>query len=131
MLQDADALPQLIGDWKTVDQWQTHINQLFYRFRGNEIRKYYQTFASADYRLAHALAADYVEQVSRRDKTSKDQRAAADTRPLTRMGNRWRASGIPGIVPASTMTEGWRSSASRVARSHSTARRRELDPSRS
>jgi len=50
MLQDADALPQLIGDWKTVDQWQTHINQLFYRFRGNEIRKYYQTFASADYR---------------------------------------------------------------------------------
>jgi len=83
MLQDADALPQLIGDWKTVDQWQTHINQLFYRFRGNEIRKYYQTFASADYRLAHALAADYVEQVSRRDKTSKDQRAAADTRPLT------------------------------------------------
>ena len=82
MLQDADALPQLIGDWKTVDQWQTHINQLFYRFRGNEIRKYYQTFASADYRLAHALAADYVEQTSRRDKTSKDQRAAADTRPL-------------------------------------------------
>jgi hypothetical protein len=79
MLQDADALPQLIGDWKTVDQWQTHINQLFYRFRGNEIRKYYQTFASADYRLAHALAADYVEQVSRRDKTSKE---AADTRPL-------------------------------------------------
>ena len=82
MLQDADALPQLIGDWKTVDQWQTHINQLFYRFRGNEIRKYYQTFASADYRLAHALAADYVEQVSRRDKTSKDQPPAADTRPL-------------------------------------------------
>ena len=82
MLQDADALPQLIGDWKTVDQWQTHINQLFYRFRGNEIRKYYQTFASADYRLAHALAADYVEQVSRRDKISKDQRAAAGTRPL-------------------------------------------------
>ena len=46
MLQDADALPQLIGDWKTLDQWQTHINQLFYRFRGDEIRRYYQTFAS-------------------------------------------------------------------------------------
>ena len=90
MLQDADALPQLIGDWKTVDQWQTHINQLFYRFRGNEIRKYYQTFASADYRLAHALAADYVEQVSRRDKTSKE---AADTRPQIRkcVGSLWDA----------------------------------------
>jgi hypothetical protein len=83
MLQDADALPQLIGDWKVVDQWQTHINQLFYRFRGNEIRKFYQTFASADYRLAHALAADYVEQVSTRRKPSKAQLStAADTRPL-------------------------------------------------
>jgi len=78
MLQDADALPQLIGDWKTVDQWQAHINQLFYRVRGDEIRKFYQTFASADYRLAHALAADYLEQVSKRDKRSQD-----GGRPLT------------------------------------------------
>jgi hypothetical protein len=78
MLQDADALPQLIGDWKTVDQWQTHINQLFYRVRGNEIRKFYQTFASADYRLAHALAADYFEQVCKRDKRSQE-----GGRPLT------------------------------------------------
>jgi len=79
MLQDADALPQLIGDWKAVDQWQAHINQLFYRFRGDQIRKFYQTFASADYRLAHALAADYFEQVAKRDKTSK----AIGDRPLT------------------------------------------------
>ena len=71
MLQDADALPQLIGDWKAVDQWQAHINQLFYRFRGDQIRKFYQTFASSDYRLAHALAADYFEQVAKRDKASK------------------------------------------------------------
>jgi hypothetical protein len=78
MLQDADALPQLIGDWKTVDQWQTHINQLFYRVRGNEIRKFYQTFASADYRLAHALAAEYLEQVYKRDKRSPE-----GGRPLT------------------------------------------------
>ena len=83
MLQDADALPQLIGDWKAVDQWQAHINQLFYRFRGDQIRKYYQTFASADYRLAHALAADYFEQVSKRDKASKDQPSARSDRPLT------------------------------------------------
>ncbi|HKT35489.1 MAG TPA: SAM-dependent methyltransferase [Nitrospira sp.] len=78
MLQDADALPQLIGDWKTVDQWQAHINQLFYRFRGDEIRKFYQTFSSADYRLAHALAADYFEQVSKREKASKEQRSTGD-----------------------------------------------------
>jgi Putative S-adenosyl-L-methionine-dependent methyltransferase len=83
MLQDADALPQLIGDWKAVDQWQAHINQLFYRFRGDQIRKFYQTFASADYRLAHALAADYVEQVSKREKVSRDQGFALNDRPLT------------------------------------------------
>jgi hypothetical protein len=83
MLQDADALPQLIGDWKAVDQWQAHINQLFYRFRGDQIRKYYQTFASADYRLAHALAADYCEQASKRDKASKDHHSASSDRPLT------------------------------------------------
>src|SRR5215471_4010776 len=63
MLPDADALPQLIGDYKPVDQWQAHINSLFYRFRGDQVRKFYQTFASADYRLAHALAADYVERL--------------------------------------------------------------------
>jgi hypothetical protein len=67
MLQDADALPQLIGDYKPVDQWQSHINRLFYRFRGDQIRSFYQTFASADYRLAHALAADYFEKVVKRE----------------------------------------------------------------
>ena len=69
MLQDADALPQLIGDYKPVDQWQVHINRLFYRFRGDQIRSFYQTFASADYRLAHALAADYYEKVVKREKS--------------------------------------------------------------
>ncbi|HET7910116.1 MAG TPA: hypothetical protein VFL19_05360, partial [Nitrospira sp.] len=83
MLQDADALPQLIGDWKPVDQWQTHINQLFYRFRGDQIRNYYQTFASADYRLGHALAADYFEQVSKRDRSSKGHPSAGTDAPLT------------------------------------------------
>jgi SAM-dependent MidA family methyltransferase len=68
MLQDADALPQLIGDYKPVDQWQAHINQLFYRVRGDQIRRFYQTFASADYRLAHALASDYFENVTAREK---------------------------------------------------------------
>jgi hypothetical protein len=77
MLQDADALPQLIGDWKTVDQWQAHINQLFYRFRGDQIRKFYQTFASADYRLAHALASDYYDHVIAREKTLGVKRQAS------------------------------------------------------
>ena len=76
MLQDADALPQLIGDYKPVDQWQVHINMLFYRFRGDQIRSFYQTFASADYRLAHALAADYFEKVIKREKASSSKRQA-------------------------------------------------------
>ena len=71
MLQDADALPQLIGDFKPIDQWQTHLNRLFYGLRGDRLRSYYQTFASADYRLAHALAADYCERVIKREKGVK------------------------------------------------------------
>ena len=67
-LQDADALPQLIGDYKPLDQWQAHLNTLFYRLRGDKLRTYYQTFASADFRLAHALAADYFEKAAKRDK---------------------------------------------------------------
>ena len=69
MLQDADALPQLIGDYKPIDQWQAHLNTLFYRLRGDKLRTYYQTFASGDYRLAHALAADYFERVAKREKS--------------------------------------------------------------
>ena len=84
MLQDADALPQLIGDYKPVDQWQVHINTLFYRFRGDQIRSFYQTFASADYRLAHALAADYFEKVVKREKAS-DSRLTPHASPLTVM----------------------------------------------
>ena len=80
MLQDAEALPQLIGDYRPVDQWQVHINKLFYRFRGDQVRRFYQTFASADYRLAHALAADYFEKVVRRDKTSGVRRQAITRR---------------------------------------------------
>ena len=71
MLQDADALPQLIGDYKPLDQWQVHLNQLFYGLRGDKLRAYYQTFASADYRLAHALAADYFDRVTKREKGAK------------------------------------------------------------
>ncbi len=75
MLQDADALPQLIGEYKPLDQWQIHLNQLFYGLRGDKLRSYYQTFASADFRLAHALAADYFERVTKREKTRMRQPA--------------------------------------------------------
>ncbi len=78
MLQDADALPQLIGDYKPLDQWQVHINHLFYGLRGDQLRSYYQTFASADYRLAHALAADYFEKVTRRDRAQAKKSAASE-----------------------------------------------------
>jgi len=88
MLQDADALPQLIGDYKPLDQWQAHLNELFYKLRGDQLRSYYQTFASADYRLAHALAADYYERVIKREKSVNRQpstvnRPSADSLPLT------------------------------------------------
>ncbi|WP_413934746.1 SAM-dependent methyltransferase [Nitrospira sp. BLG_1] len=87
MLQDADALPQLIGEYKPLDQWQTHLNQIFYRLRGNQLRSYYQTFASADFRLAHALAADYYDRVTKREKASGAGRQAsnenASESPLT------------------------------------------------
>jgi hypothetical protein len=92
MLQDADALPQLIGDYKPIDQWQVHTNTLFYRFRGDQIRSFYQTFASADYRLAHALASDYYERAVKREKSAKgetgqtgasrDSRISRESRPL-------------------------------------------------
>ena len=51
--------PQLIGEFKPVDEWQAHINALFYGLRGGRVRDYYQTMASADYRLAHALAVEF------------------------------------------------------------------------
>ena len=71
MLLGPDALPQLIGEYKPLDQWQAHLNQLFYGLRGETLRAYYQTFASADYRLAHALAADYYDRVTKRERGAK------------------------------------------------------------
>jgi hypothetical protein len=78
MLQDADALPQLIGEYKPLDQWQAHLNQLFYGLRGDKLRSYYQTYASADFRLGHALAADYYERVTKRDKAGNRQQSLVD-----------------------------------------------------
>jgi hypothetical protein len=81
MLQRTDDLPQLIGDYKPLDQWQVHLNRLFYGLRGDKLRSYYQTFGSADYRLAHALAADYYERVIKRDAAAKRQASSANRSP--------------------------------------------------
>lgn len=67
---DPDALPQLIGEFRPVDEWQGHINNIFYGLRGGRLRDFSQTFAAADYRLAHALATDYYKSVRKRDQSS-------------------------------------------------------------
>ena len=65
--QDQDILPQLIGDFRPVDVWQDHINQVFYGLYSSRLRDYYQTFASADYRLGYALAEDYYRRLCERE----------------------------------------------------------------
>ncbi len=71
-----DALPQLIGEYLPVDQWQVHINKVFYGLRGSRLGDYYQTFAGADYRLAHALATDYYDRVKKREQAMGDRQGA-------------------------------------------------------
>ena len=92
MIKNPDALPQLIGDFAPVDDWQSRINRLFYGLQGEQVRKFYQTFSSADYRLAHALAADYYARVVKREashvKREEDRNSALSTQhsaPLTVM----------------------------------------------
>ncbi len=82
MLKDPDALPQLIGELRPLDEWQVHMNALFYGLRGSRVRDYSQSFAAADYRLAHALAADYYYRVVKREKAriSRQVKAEAEVR---------------------------------------------------
>ena len=105
-----DALPQLIGEFRPVDEWQMHINRLFYGLRGSRLGDYYQTFAAADYRLAHALAADYYEQVVKREKTRYASRVTRGPPSLL-----WNGAAATGIwLPASSIiSNGW----TRAARS--------------
>ena len=70
MQKDPDALPQIIGEFRPIDKWQAHINRIFYGLRGGRLREYYQTFAAADYRLAHALAVDYFDRVVKRERAN-------------------------------------------------------------
>lgn len=61
LTKDDETPAQFIGDFKPVDEWQVHLNAIFYGLRGARVRDYYQTMAGSDYRLAHALAADFHE----------------------------------------------------------------------
>jgi hypothetical protein len=80
-----DALPQLIGEFRPVDEWQAHINDIFYGLRGGRLRDFSQTLAAADYRLAHALAADYFDRVVKRDqvkaKAEVKEKVSSEARP--------------------------------------------------
>ena len=82
-----DALPQLMGEFKPVDEWQAHINRIFYGLRAGRVQDYYQTFASADYRLAHALAADYFSRVYAREKvrSSKFEVRSSGPKPTSNL----------------------------------------------
>jgi SAM-dependent MidA family methyltransferase len=75
-----DLRPPLpLGDFKPADQWQTHINAIFYGMLGPGIHDHFQTYVSLDYRLAHTLAEDYFQQV-------KDQPSPSSTRFIQEWG---------------------------------------------
>ncbi len=52
-----------LGDFKPADQWQTHVNSIFYGMLGPKIHDHFQTYVSLDHRLAHTLADDYFQQI--------------------------------------------------------------------
>lgn len=81
VFNNPDALPQLIGEFRPVDEWQAHINDIFYGLRGGRLRDFSQTFAAADYRLAHALAADYYARVLAREKARRESSSDPASRP--------------------------------------------------
>ncbi len=60
-----------LGDFQPADYWQTHVNAIFYSIQGPAIHDHFQTFVSRDYRLAHALADDFLAKaLTRTDKES-------------------------------------------------------------
>ena len=52
-----------LGDFKPADEWQTHVNAIFYGIKGPGIHHHFQTYASRDYRLAHALADEFLKDI--------------------------------------------------------------------
>jgi len=79
--ENEESLPQLLGEFSPVDVWQRHLNTVFYGLHGDRVQEFYQTFATADYRLGYALAADYVERALQRLRN----RPGTMTDPLTIM----------------------------------------------
>jgi SAM-dependent MidA family methyltransferase len=71
--------PLPLGDFKPADQWQTHINAIFYGMLGPGIHDHFQTYVSLDHRLAHTLAEDYFQKV-------KDQASGSSTRFIQEWG---------------------------------------------
>ena len=71
--ENEEVLPQLLGDFAPIDVWQRHMNAVFYGLRGERVRELYQTFAAADYRLGYALAADYVQRATQRQKADPEK----------------------------------------------------------
>ena len=61
---ESQLLP--LGDFKPSDEWQTHVNAIFYGIQGPGIHHHFQTYASRDYRLAHALADQFLHDVKQR-----------------------------------------------------------------
>lgn len=51
-----------LGDFRPSDEWQTHVNSIFYGMLGSGIHAHFQTYVSRDYRLAHSLAEEFFEE---------------------------------------------------------------------
>ena len=62
-----------LGDFKPSDEWQTHINEIFYGLKGPGIHNHFQTFVSQDHRLAHTLAEEYYRNVRAFDAGEKNR----------------------------------------------------------
>ena len=78
VVANEDTPPQLIGEFKPMDDWQVHLNALAHGLRGGCAGEFYPTMASADYRLAHALAMDF-----------RDHWARQKSLPPTLMVHEW------------------------------------------
>ena len=77
--ENEEVLPQLLGEFAPIDVWQRHMNAVFYGLHGEHVRELYQTFAAADYRLGYALAADYVQRATKRQRAGRDKEPAVLT----------------------------------------------------
>ena len=82
-----------LGDFKPSDQWQTHINSIFYGILGPEIHNHFQTYVSLDHRLAHTLAGKYFQQV----KDQPPSPSAGFPKPVVMRGGGDMSGNAPGM----------------------------------